>query len=254
MIKDALDYLAMQAKASAQPKPLDVTDARAQWFMSPDGVAFKVDKPTSPRSHVLHTLKDLIALADSETGCEAQPCAVFYDRSNVTLILDWCEHRIEKATFQLVSSESWMIARKLGTWLEPKALVRLLRTELRGCLPDAGLVDVIRRVKFENGQTATVETSRTRESLGKELSSKIVTAADVPEWVTLDIPVYSSLGETDRYPLRCSLEIDALRPDAFQLKPFPDELERVQQLAIQSIGDRLKAGLPSGIPAYYGAP
>jgi hypothetical protein len=179
---------------------------------------------------------------------------VFFNEGYVVLVFDWGDHRIEKASFLLNWSDPWKTAQKLGQWMESKTLIRLLRVDLRGCLPDAALVDTIRKVKFESGQTATVETTRTRESLGKELASKIVTAADVPEWVTLDIPVYSNLGETDRYPLRCSLEIDALRSDPFQFKPFPDEIERVMQLAVQSIGERLRAGLPDGVSCYYGSP
>ena len=36
--------------------------------------------------------------------------------------------------------------------------------------------------------------------------------------------------------------------------PLPDEIERVQQLAVQSIGERLAESLNEGIPAYYGNP
>ena len=34
----------------------------------------------------------------------------------------------------------------------------------------------------------------------------------------------------------------------------PDEIERVQQLAMESIAERLNEGLRDGVPCYYGQP
>jgi hypothetical protein len=39
----------------------------------------------------------------------------------------------------------------------------------------------------------------------------------------------------------------------FQLLPAPDELERVEQMAMGSIRDRLNE-LPEEVPCYYGRP
>ena len=109
-------------------------------------------------------------------------------------------------------------------------------------------------MKFENGVITQSEIKKNRESLGKEITAKVETPLDVPDCVTLNVPVYKSLGEREPYPIYCSVEIDPVRQDAFRLAPLPDEIERVQYLAVGSILQRLRESLPDGVPCYYGSP
>lgn len=252
MIDKALEFLVNLGRKDVAPVPVVKDDPRTERYLV-SGQSVEIEKPNPPRNHMINSLADVIAMADSSV-CNPESAAVFYSEASVILMLDYNEHRVEWAKLVLRWSDSWNTVQDLGKWLEGKALIRLLRTDLAGCIPDAALVDIIRRVKFENGQTVTTENQRNRESLGKEITSKISTAVEIPDRVTLVVPVYSSLGEQARYPIQCSLEIEPARIDAFQLKPLPDEPERVQQLAMQSIAERLQSGLPEGIPFYYGSP
>jgi hypothetical protein len=142
----------------------------------------------------------------------------------------------------------------MSVWKTHKDFIRLLKIDLAGALPAGSLLDIIRRVKFENGAITTSEVKKNRESLGKEITAKIDASGEIPDEVTLQVPVYSSMGEKQPYPLQCSVEVDPTRTDAFRLSPLPDEIERVQQLAVGSILERLRVALPDGCPAYYGSP
>lgn len=253
MIKEAIDLLVGYGRQSKFPLQVNKDDPRAEHFMLEGGEPADFDKPIPPRNHCLSSLEDLIAMALADEGGSL---AVFHDEEKVTLILDYDGHRVERAEFDLESADSWLTVTnrlKSGPWLDAKNLIRLLRTDLYGCLPDRELADIVRKVKIEAGQITTGETQRSRESIGREITSKVSTPIEIPERVTLMVPVYSSLGETDRYPLGCSVEVDPCRAEPFQLKPLPDEIERVQQLAVQSIGKRLKAGLPETCPCFYGS-
>ena len=52
--------------------------------------------------------------------------------------------------------------------------------------------------------------------------------------------------------LRCSVEVDA-GEGTFRLLPLPDEIDRVLQVAVASIAERLTDQL-DGATAYYGKP
>jgi hypothetical protein len=251
MIREALEFLANLSTQAVAPFRVNAKDQRAEHYLvGGEEIDIVVDPP--PRDFKVNSLADLLTM--TEGICEPVPAAVFYDEQKVVLVFDYDGHRVERATFKMELADSWKSVCQLSAWLEGKTLIRMLRTSLYGCLPDAQLADIIRRVKFEAGQTMVAETQRGKESLGREVTAKVSTAIEVPERVTLMVPVYSSLGETERYPLMCSVEIDPMRTEAFQLKPLPDEIERVQQFAVQSIGERLQIGLPEGVPAYYGSP
>ena len=87
--------------------------------------------------------------------------------------------------------------------------------------------------------------------MGRSITAKVSGEGEIPEEVTLEVPVYSTPGETARYAVRCSVEVDP-GTGRFTLAPPPDELTRVQTLALASIRERLSQG--TNIPAYLGAP
>ncbi len=60
--------------------------------------------------------------------------------------------------------------------------------------------------------------------------------------LAVSVPVYKEAGERAEYVVQCGIEIDTVN-QRFQLLPLPDELERIQNLAQESIFARLKDGL-----------
>jgi hypothetical protein len=256
MLKEALQYLFDQGKQLAQPIKLDILDARHFHFLN-DGTPVAVPRPAPIRQTLIRSLEDFIRFAAESKSDDEAVQAVYFNEDRITLVNDEGAHRLERIYFVLEESDQWSTTEGLrdnAQWMQAKQFVRLLRVDLAGALPSNQLVDIVRSVKFENGTMMTVETKRQRESMGKEILAAVKTDQDIPEEVTLQIPVYKSHGENERYGLRCAVEVDPSTLAAFRLTPLPDEIERVQALAVQSIGDRLRAELPSSIPSYYGSP
>jgi hypothetical protein len=253
MIKEALEFLASQARLAADVNVLDnIKDPRAAHMSDSYGKPFTVAQPKPPRKHVIESLVDLIQLANRF----AQNCEVvtWYNESCVTVVLDDDGHRIERATFTLNESELFQRVRELKKQrFDIKAFVRLLKVELVGTLDPHMLLNIVRSLKFENGIVVKAKLDRQSESMGREIVSAVSGDKDIPEFATLQLPVYRNLGERERFALICSVEVDPSE-GRFALIPFPDEIERVQQMAVQSIHARLEGGLLDTAPCYYGSP
>lgn len=257
MLKEALEYLAGLGRANAAPVKIDENSRQARYAIN--GRIETLDRVPNDRDHEPADLAALIALAtrfvDQPPDDGPVTPVVWYDHQAVTLVLDDAGHRVETATLSLEESDVFKVIRSLREqkrWLEQKPFIRLLRIDLARTLDPVMLLDKVRRVKFDNGVATTGEITRNRESLGREITSKVEAGGEIPEEVTLSVPVYKTQGETDRYPLRCTVEVDPAQ-GAFQLLPLPDEIERVVQMAVASIADRL-AALPESVPSYYGKP
>lgn len=264
MIAEAIQAIEGLARAATAPKPLDIKDPRKARFVDGSGRLVEFSLPPPPRAHTVKQLDDLIALAkrfetiiDDDGDCKHLP-VVFYDESAVVLVIDDDGHRCETATLKLEESDLFRAVRALGSGCAAKAFghkdfVRLLRIDLAGALDPGTLLDIVQRVKFENGTVTSAEVRKSRESLGREITSAVSAEKDIPDTVVLSVPVYKTLGERETYPVRCTVEIDSMSA-VFRLVPFPDEIENTLQLAVGSIADRLAGGLPESVPSYFGKP
>lgn len=94
--------------------------------------------------------------------------------------------------------------------------------------------------------------SRMKESIDRTTKHEVHGGERIPEDVTLTLPVFKSEGEREPRRLECTVDVD-LENKRLCLQPFPDEIERVQQLAIADIGKRLAEGLKD-VPFYHGQP
>ena len=251
MIEDALRYLASMATDAAKPQELDAGNPRLKTFVcGVDRIDLPV--PPAPRDHALGTLHDLLAFAEKHASPEGS--AIYFNPGYVRLVLDHDAHRVERATLALTPSDQWKTLKALegGKPLDHKPFLRLLRIDLSGTMPPGVLYDRVKRVAFDNGSIVTADVSRNKaESMGRSITAKVSGEGEIPEEVTLEVPVYSTPGETARYAVRCSVEVDP-GSGRFTLAPLPDELTRVQALALASIRERLAQG--TKIPAYLGAP
>jgi hypothetical protein len=256
-LKTILDLKAM-ANAS---QPLPIKDSRAAWFAI-GGKVTPITLSVPPREHHVETLTDLILLANRFKAEGASP-VVWYMQDEVSIVIDDGGHRVETATLTLRDSEVFtsieLLAKNRSTRFDQKEFIRLLRVNLAGTLDPQILLNPIRKVDFATETVKSGTVMRGRESMGASVTSRIESASTPPETVTLMAPVYQTPGERQRYGVNCLVEV---LPDEgkFQLIPEPDEIERVRQLALDSIEERLGDGLTStpegmiAIPFYQGRP
>lgn len=255
MLEPALRWLAELAQKAAAPIEIKSDDPRIANYLI-DGIVQRFEKPVAPREHTVETLSDLVALATRFSEDEDYAPTTWYDGTEVTLVIDDNAHRAECASMALAKSDVFARLDEINVKkpkFDQKAFIRLLRIELAGTLDPVILLEKVRRLKFENGVRTESTIQRAQESLGRNIVSKVESDGEIPEEVTLQVPVFKSPGPADRHPLRCSVEVDP-GDGTFRLLPLPDEIERVQQRAVDLVGEWLRANLPDSVPAYQGSP
>jgi hypothetical protein len=262
MLAEGFKFLTDLARRSSEPQLLPSDPWTERRLI--DGQVQAFAHQPEPRDHEPGCLDDLIRLAvrfegavGSSTEGESLSPVVWYDRGAVVVVLDDAGDRLEAATLTLEHSDVFQLLCRLRAspreaWLEQKPFVRLLRVELAGTLDPFMLLDPVRTMRWESTATTSGTVGRQQESLGREIASKVRTEQDLPEDVVLQVPVFKTPGETARWPMRCSVDADPALCK-IQLLPLPDEVERVIDLALMSIRDRLVQGLGE-IPCYRGKP
>ena len=249
MIAEAIKALSELAVRATAPHRVESGDTRKIAYVVGEKMV-TIETEPSPRSHEVKSLADLIELA---RRFEGEVPAVWYDEGSVVLVIDDQGHRSETATFKLATSEVFDRIADLARSkpkLDQKAFVRLLRIELAGTLEPVVLLNAVRAVRWSS--VTDVNVGKQRESMGRDIEARCTDGKDLPDEVTLRVPVYRVAGERTPLPCRCSVEVDA-GDGTFRLLPFPDELDRVRQMAVASIAERL-AGSLGEIPHYYGKP
>jgi hypothetical protein len=251
MLAEALEFLSKNESEKFKPIEIVTGDIATKTVVI-NGQIVNLPLAAKPRDHKLLSLDDLVAMINDIDG-DDKLSAVFFNENAVTSVLDYNDYRLSRATFALQKSDQWQTVLGLKAWLDHKAFIRLLRIDLRGCYNVTELLDPIRSVKLENGSVISSDVGRQKESLGRSIVGQVLTEKAIPEEVALELPIYKSHGEDQVYVIRCSVEVDPMRTDAFRLLPMPDEIDRAQHRAMDSLRKRLVAGLPD-VPVFYGCP
>jgi hypothetical protein len=256
MLKEFLEYISAQAvrahvgqvvKPTAEP-------GHVYYLTGPNGSLTRVVAEPEPRHHVLLSLDSLLGLAQGLVG--SCPVSLWYSRFGVTLVIDDRARR-DLAQLELALSGPFRFLQELeakGPWHSQADLVRLLRTTFHDALANCpALVEALKRVKFRVGKDTDVSVSGSRTSVSRSLEADVCGVAALPEYVTLDVPVWANALPQVRGTVRCALSANA-ETERFQLLPLPGELERAlehaEDVLHQLIADR---GL-DGAPAYCGRP
>jgi hypothetical protein len=248
MIKEALEYLTSQAILATETEELPGTLRKIRRLIN--GQIVEWDIPTPPREHHPATLDEIIALAKRFEDAGSEP-VVWYNHEAVVLVIDDVGHRLETATLALEVSDTFAIVQQLRRdkpWYTQPDFVRLLRVDLAGTLDPAVLLNRVRKLVI--GQKTTTEVNRRGESFGHEINALAGANTDPPDEVDLVLPVYKTPGEQTPVYVACTVDVEVAQPKPFRLIPKPDEIERVLQVAVGSIGERLRAGLPDTLITY----
>lgn len=250
MIREAFEFLRDLSAKAVEPKAV-YEDALEKVFFV-DGSKTSIVKAHPDRRHNVETLDDVIALA-SRFASEYKP-AVWYSSTGVQLVVDDDAYRADTATLEFSETAVWQTVRELQkrAWLDQAAFVRLLRIDLASAIEPFVLLDRVKRLKWQAGSTTDRTVGFGRESLGRDIKAEVNAESEIPEAVELGVRVHANPGEDVRRVIRCAVEINA--PEAkLRLVPFPDEISRIENLVVQHIAERLRAGLPESVPCYHGS-
>lgn len=171
---------------------------------------------------------------------------VTYNAFSICFYPEWPDGRhLAEVVLRMTPQWQWLCAKP--SFLPQQSFVRLLRTTLAGCVPGPDILTMVRKLKQSTQSTSEGEIQHGKESLGKNIMSKVSGEGAIPEQVTLVVPLFENFPQ--RFPVVCDLEIDP-GSMTFQLTPLPQELTKASDAALEALRELLDA---PGMPATHRA-
>lgn len=205
-----------------------------------------------PRKHValdLGTIAEFAKRFDS--------AAIWYSRKAVVALID-DNDRKDTVRLEMTYSEELlklMDLQKFKPWFDQRAILTFLRTVFTpAALPmHTTLINDLRVVKFDATQTGNSEVIRGKSSVGKTAMAKVEGWDQLPEVVTLAVPVLGNAFIRQRIEIDCALEVNE-QEQRFQLFPLPGEVEMAIAQAETLLRGMLTDLVPESTAVYYGEP
>lgn len=267
--KATLELIQQTACKAQDAQVLDLReDGRRAWVrIGATLQAITLEPPC--RRHQVHRLADLIEYAKREAVARAavptlgRPVA-WHGEAGVVLVLDDQDRR-DTVTFPLTFSRQFLTLKRLEA--EPKAMrqdafIRLLRLDLG---VDKILVNLFRKLDWQNGSRTNSEIRHGADRLGREIQAEVQGIGELPEEIAVQVPVYDQPDERAEYRIDLAVEIDAAN-QLLQLVPLPGALLNAVACHQASIRQRLLTELQPEpdeelqdehtpcVPVYYGEP
>jgi len=252
MLKEAIESLMAAGVKAGEPKLLQPKPEPGHVYYLQGQ---RVVATPAPRDHGAQDLATIVAFAEKGGEAEAGGGPVlWYNRKAVVCLLNDGERR-DKVTLPLALSRPIEVLTNLQTpaALTQAAFIRLLRIDLAGACDS--LVGIVRRVHWRSADEGEAELRPGKASVGRRIESELTGTAELPETVTLTVPVFTSILKKP-FEVQCSLDSDA-GTQSFYLVPLPNQVEEAIQEAEGDIGSLLRGMVSSRdleVPVYYGEP
>jgi len=246
---------AQKAAAPKAPPRLETGDPTRLAYYDPtaaDGPIVAFDVPPEPRAHAVEDLETLAALASAAASAvEGHGSALWFSPREIVLLFDQADRR-EEARMPLPVSEPFQALQGLSAQdlLTQKGLIRLLR--LRLGVDNPATLDRFRRLDWSTTARTKAETRHQKESLGKEIVAAVQGVEEIPDTLTVTVPVYDLPGLPCPQDVRLALEVDA-GEQRFTLVPLPGQLAAAKAAAADTVRAALTAMAPD-VPLYCGRP
>jgi hypothetical protein len=143
-----------------------------------------------------------------ETPIRNGPPVIWVWPTGVVLLPDGKDSR-ETVHFSLTYSRAWGCLKEFALMpklLEQKAFVRELVHTFE-C--DPAIIAPWRKLDFNRSVLTQGEVAHGRDRLGREINAQASGIGDLPETITVDVPIFEQLGQRDRYAVTTKVEIDA---------------------------------------------
>jgi hypothetical protein len=216
----------------------------------------RADIPPPLAQPIVTTIEDLVAMV----AATAKSPQIFHRDGEIVLLFDQVDRR-EWATMKLADSSAFKklrtidVARELGmlTMHEHVAFCRLLKLTLG---VDEASVAPFRRIDWRSSDATQSNAKRGDEAVSAAVLNKIDNIADLPEELTLVLPVYEGLDVDRSEEVRCLIEVE---PSSRRLGIFaaPGEIRRAVDKAQMNVRERIKerlAAMGSECLVFYGTP
>lgn len=254
MLEEFFEAVSKQAVLAFGPKVVQppAEPAHVYHLAVPNGTITRHEAQPKPRDH---RASNLGAVVEFATRFKDQGACVWFHRTKVQAVLV-DDSRRDSVTLDLRCTKPMLeLLRQEGRpeSFNQRQLILLLRTVFADCGPAVpDLIEVLRRVKFDNGQVVDSRVEHAKSSLGQNIRSEVVGTKAIPEQVVLEVQVFENGPGMPKAMVKLAVEPNA-QTGTFQLIPLAGQLEDALALAEQEIGNLLAELLKdTGVPSYYG--
>lgn len=243
MIKEGVEAIVGLAKTAGA----GIIEAKGEppgvyYVRDGDGSLKKVKADVGLRQHAAHDMETVVQLAD-RFGDKA---SVWYSFDGVRVLVDDAS-RNESAFLSLKPSKQFETLAKFDNdgWrnaaMTQAEFILLLRTTFAKSGPSAGLLPVIRNLKFRSQMETAGNVQHGKASVGKAIDQQVSGATELPETIIFGIPVFES-GFLFMAQIEVALEIN-LAAERFHLIPLPGMIAGTKQAACDAIGEFLSESI-----------
>lgn len=256
MLKEFVEALSRLSVDAARPQVSDVAREKDVLVKNPDGTVRIVEGKPPYRSHKAKDLGTIAAFASRFSGS-----AIWYSRNEVVLLIDDADRR-ERVSISMDWSDQikWLMdMEKSKRLVDQRKILQDLRTVLTPAAFQAApkFIDLFKQIKFSAGSTTNADMQRGKASVGKEVMARVSFLAELPEMVTVSVPMFHNTFANKCYDVSCAVEIWEAE-EKFQMFPLPGQVEKAFAAAegdiADSIGMLVDQDADDGVKIYYGAP
>ncbi len=261
MIEQAISKIADMARGQL-PQFVKVPGIENEMFLvNCDGTSQRLPTSMPPRNHTVFDVEAMATYCFAVYEAGTNHVVIWYSRTGVVAILNDDDRRDQRVRLPLAMTQQFKTVEMLATHKpnkDQRAMLTLLRNDLSGCLDLCpGLVSTLRGVNWKATAEESSEIRQGKASLSKSQMAQLSGLADIPEDVTLSVPIFE--GHNIRSQVHCTLDVDADNK-VFILRPKAGEIEMAMRSAEQALGDLLAtkmsgAGMSSdSFGLHYGQP
>lgn len=233
MLKDLFEAIGKMAVRAHEAKVIVLPGAERDAFVQlPSGELHPVELPpplTQAEVYDVASIKEAIEAFVEDT----EHAVLWYDSSRITLQFDRVDCR-EYVRFPLEYTQQFRTLMKLPRSFDQRTLLYFLKVELAG-LVDPATIAIFRTLDFTRAEEQKGKLSHQDESLGRSVQAGVRATSDIPEFLTLSVPIFAHPDFPFSIPVRISVDVN-IAANQIQLTALPDTLSNAMDQALDLVG------------------
>lgn len=251
-LAEAIRVIQNTARDASAAQILDLKDPDNYHVRLGDEIV-QVPKLAEPRRH---TVCDMPSFCLAFESFHKPGGSVWHNHERIVAILQ-DDTRRDKLTLDLRESDQLQALKSMDrALLDQRTFCRDLKLRLG---VEETFVGQFRRLDWQHKKEASGTSARGQDRMGISISDEVNGVADLPEELTLEIPIYDLTALPYRYKVPCLIEIDASQ-QKLGIVTKPDAITIAIDQAQHDIHDLLNKGLncedagDAEVFVFYGSP
>jgi hypothetical protein len=229
MLAEAVKYLkqlADEANPSARVFAAEGEPDHVYYVAKPDGELVRTFATVEPARHTATDIETLVSWVEGSAGTTKE---IWYSRRWIEGGSAPANNQAPRCALTLTPSPQLDLLQQLelkrtGESFDQTSLIRVLRTSLADCW-GGDLLGMVRKVRIDKAKQVEAEQQKGKVSLSRKDLAEMSGAADLPEEVVFDVPVFANGTIHARAGVRCALDLNP-ETERFVLTVIPGQIEK----------------------------